>query len=149
VGVSKEPPVSSSVRSSNCETKTQPRSLRFAIALTDHKEVVWETVLLDGRLFVEIPSGILPDGSKESFIRLLEYAEEELQCEHVVICFAKSRIDRAMLVRTFMFLGFSPLAPGAELLPATVSPNVMYMAYTPQPDDSSECSSDNDAEDLP
>lgn len=146
VGVSKEPPVNSR-RMSDCKEKMQPRSLRFAVALTDHKEVVWETVLLNGRLFVEVPSGILPEGSKESFIKLLEYAEETLKCEHVIICFSKSRNDRAMLVRTFMFLGFSPLPPASELLPVKVNSDVMYMAYTPQTDES--CSDDDDADDAP
>ena len=67
VGVSKEPPVNSR-RMSDCKEKMQPRSLRFAVALTDHKEVVWETVLLNGRLFVEVHSGILPEGSKERLV---------------------------------------------------------------------------------
>jgi len=145
VGVLKEPPVGVRTTSPSSEAKTPPCSLRFTVVLTDHKEVVWETVMLDGRLFVEVPGGILPEGSKESFIRLLEYAEEKLQCAHVIICFSKSRIDRATLVRTFMFLGFSPVAPGSELLPVSVSPEVMYMAYTPQPDSGAESCSDDDS----
>jgi hypothetical protein len=61
VGVSKEPPVNVK----DCEAKTQPQSIRFTIVLTNNKEVVWETVMLGGRLYVEVPSGILPEGSKE------------------------------------------------------------------------------------
>ena len=53
----------------------------------------------------------------------------------------------AMLVRTFMFLGFSPLPPASELLPVKVNSDVMYMAYTPQTDES--CSDDDDADDAP
>lgn len=69
VGVSKEPPVSVRATSLNGEVKTQPCSIRFTVTLTDHKEVIWETVILNGRLFVEVPSGILPDGSKERFVK--------------------------------------------------------------------------------
>jgi len=57
----------------------------------------------------------LPDASKEAFVSLLEYAEEVLQCDHAIVCFLKERSDRAMLIRTFMFLGFYLLPPGHEL----------------------------------
>ena len=30
----------------------------------------------------------------ESFVRLLEYAEEELKCSHLIVCFKKDRPDR-------------------------------------------------------
>ncbi|XP_064645891.1 ornithine decarboxylase antizyme 1-like [Lineus longissimus] len=81
---------------------------------------------MDGRLYVEVPNGILPEGSKESFVALLEYAEEELHCSHVLVCFKKERNDRASLVRMFMFLGFSPVAPGNPIIPR--SPDLMFMA---------------------
>ena len=49
---------------------------------------------------------------------LLEFAEEELRCSHVILALAKDRADRADVVRTFMFLGFSVLPPGHQLVPA-------------------------------
>ncbi|XP_076309003.1 ornithine decarboxylase antizyme [Tachypleus tridentatus] len=101
----------------------------FQFKLTENTDVKWETILWKSKLYVQVPCGILPDGSKEAFITLLEYAEEELHCSHVIVCFTKNRADRATLVRTFMFLGFMTLAPGHELVPANSSEDKLYMAY--------------------
>lgn len=135
VGVSKEPPVSASLKTLDNESfastlaKVQvASSLCFKIALNDCMQVQWETVFLDGRLYVEIPNGILPEGSKESFVTLLEYAETALECSHVIVCFKKNRNDRASLVRTFMFLGFEAVAPGHPLVPK--AGDLLFMAYT-------------------
>lgn len=87
----------------------------------------WEAILVGRRLFVEVPKYILPDGSKESFVRLLEYAEEELKCSHLIVCFKKDRPDRASLIRVFMFLGFTVLPPGHPLV-SMQSGDVMYLA---------------------
>lgn len=85
-------------------------TLVFSIQITENISILWETHLIDRKLFIEIPKGRLPEGSKESFVTLLEYAEEVLQCSHVVVCFNALRIDRVSLIRTFMFLGFAPVA---------------------------------------
>lgn len=108
-------------------------SLCFKVTLSENVEVVWETLLVGDRLFVEIPSGILPAGSKESFVTLLEYAEEVLKCAHVIVCFKKGRTDRACLIRTFMFLGFVSVAPGNPLIPR--AGDLHFMAYTIDADD--------------
>jgi hypothetical protein len=102
--------------------------------------VIWETLLIGKTLFIEIPADILPEGSKESFVTLLEYAEEVLSCSHVIVCFKKNRVDRASLIRTFMFLGFALVAPGAHHL--AVSGDLMYLVYAIQPDSSDESDSD-------
>lgn len=131
MGVSTEPPVyaRSNINNLRALVKTQGASnLCFQVSLTDCIEVTWETVLINGKLFVEVPSGILPAGSKESFVTLLEFAEEELQCSHVIVCFKKDRSDRASLIRTFMFFGFESLPPGSGLVP--VSGDLFFMAYS-------------------
>ena len=82
VGVSKEPPVNvkasgGGVVSGNCkfpgddiskalaDEAQGASSLCFKVTLSECVEVAWETLLVGGRLFVEIPHGILPAGSKE------------------------------------------------------------------------------------
>jgi hypothetical protein len=114
-------------------------SLCFNIRLIG-QEVIWETLLIGKTLFIEIPADILPEGSKESFVTLLEYAEEVLSCSHVIVCFKKNRVDRASLIRTFMFLGFALVAPGTHHL--AVNGDLMYLAYAIQPDSSDESDSD-------
>lgn len=144
VGVSTEPPVAGRVLR-NEETLAGAQtasSLCFKVSLADSLQVTWETLLIGRKLFVEIPNGIFPDGSKESFVTLLEYAEEVLACSHVMVCFKKMRSDRASLIRTFMFLGFGVVTPGDPIVPA--SEDCMFMAYTI--DDGDDSSSDDDDE---
>jgi len=107
--------------------------------------VKWDTLLIGKTLFIEIPSDILPEGSKESFVSLLEYAEESLGCSKVIVCFKKNRDDRESLIRTFMFLGFVLVAPG--MLQLGVSGDLMYLAYSIDPDESSS-ESDESSDDL-
>jgi len=145
VGVLKEPPVDVKAKTDNHHGVKEALTaeaqnsccLCFHVALADCMEVSWETLLVGDRLFVEIPTGILPAGSKESFVTLLEYAEEVLRCNHVIVCFRKDRNDRACLIRTFMFLGFGVLEPGNPLVPC--SGDLLYMSYNID-----QCDSDDD-----
>lgn len=66
--------------------------LSFEFQLAEQTTVVWETVVVGRRLYLSIVH--LPEGSKEAFVSLLEYAEEVLGCSHVLICFKKDRSDR-------------------------------------------------------
>lgn len=147
VGVSSEPPVSAkslfstltdnrsnSVVNLNALANTNVAvNLGFDICLVDKVHVKWETILRKGTLYVEVPSGILPEGSKESLVTLLEYAEEKLRCNHVILCFRKDRSDRASLIRTFMFMGFAVVPPGDPLLPH--SADIMSLVYKIESDD--------------
>ena len=146
VGVIKEPPVSvkgldlAAVGHGGGGVQGKRLSnLCFTIRLIG-QQVVWETLLVGDTLYIEIPSDILPEGSKESFVMLLEYAEEVLRCSHVIVCFKKSREDRAFLIRTFMFLGFALVPPGGRQF--GTSSDLMYLAYAIQPesdDSDSDC----------
>ncbi|XP_047103719.1 ornithine decarboxylase antizyme 2 [Schistocerca piceifrons] len=104
--------------------------LTFVLLLTENTQVSWETVLWKQRLYIQVPGCILPEGSKEGFVSLLEYAEEVLKCTQVIVCFKKERSDRALLIRTFMFLGFSTLAPGHPLIPNASDTTNLYMLYS-------------------
>jgi len=99
--------------------------LSFEFQLAEQTTVVWETAVAGRRLYLWVTQ--LPEGSKEAFVALLEYAEEVLGCSHVIVCFRKDRSDRAMLIRTFMFLGFVALPPGHPLAPP--SPDQFSMVY--------------------
>lgn len=68
-------------------------------------------------LYVALPQTLAHDASKQSFLSLLEFAEEKLDCDGVVLCIRKDRPDRSQLVKTFMFLGFQPLQPKSPLAP--------------------------------
>uniref|UniRef100_A0A672J860 Ornithine decarboxylase antizyme 2b n=1 Tax=Salarias fasciatus TaxID=181472 RepID=A0A672J860_SALFA len=120
----------------------RPRILHFQSRPTITKTVQWDAVLSGGgsggggALYVEIPLEPLPEGSKESFAALLEYAEEHLKVVSVFVCFYKNREDRAKLIRTFGFLGFEIVKPGHPLVPPR--PDVFFMAYTFDRDSSDE-----------
>lgn len=124
--------------------ETAASNLCFKVCPVAGVEVVWETILVDKqRLYVEVPSGILPEGSRESLITLLEFAEEQLKCTHVILCFKKNRPDRASLLRVFNFFGFSILPPNHSLVPKTE--DLLFMAYVI--DNGSSSSSDDDDDD--
>ncbi|CAD1471908.1 unnamed protein product, partial [Heterotrigona itama] len=133
--------------------------LTFTLHLTESTSVEWETVVWRRCLYIRVPSCLLPEGSKEGFVSLLEYAEETLRCKNIIICLRKDRTDRgtcrqpffesnendykekdfssktlccyglAMLVRTFMFLGFSVLPPTHSLVPPGSDAGNLYMLY--------------------
>ncbi|XP_054281393.1 LOW QUALITY PROTEIN: ornithine decarboxylase antizyme 1 [Macrosteles quadrilineatus] len=104
--------------------------ISFELHLTELTEARWETLLLKKRLYIQVPSCLLPEGSKEGFISLLEYAEEVLHCTDIIVCMKKDRADRAQLIRTFMFLGFTVLTPGHVLIPHNSDNINLYMRYT-------------------
>lgn len=117
--------------------------VKFKCALSDEKEVEWKTLLVDGTLYVDIPSSVLPKGSRDSFVSLLEFAEEKLDCEKVYVCFNKNRPDRTSLMRAFMFFGFTVVPPNnqehlkmnqhlALMMPSINDDDVMSMVYNIQ-----------------
>lgn len=73
VGVFSEPPVydrtNSEASSQRLMTALADENctscVYFDVQLTDDMQVSWKTILKGRKLYVEIPPGILPDGSKE------------------------------------------------------------------------------------
>ncbi|EMP38906.1 Ornithine decarboxylase antizyme 2 [Chelonia mydas] len=74
----------------------KPHIVHFQYKITEVKISSWDAVLSNQSLFVEIPDGLLADGSKEGLLALLEFAEEKMKANYVFICFRKSREDRAL-----------------------------------------------------
>ncbi|NP_001277029.1 LOW QUALITY PROTEIN: ornithine decarboxylase antizyme 2 [Marmota monax] len=105
----------------------KPHIVHFQYEVTEVKVSCWDAVLSSQSLFVEIPDGLLADGSKEGLLALLEFAEEKMKVNYVFICFRKGREDRAPLLKTFSFLGFEIVRPGHPCVPSR--PDVMFMVY--------------------
>ncbi|KAL3285698.1 hypothetical protein HHI36_000229 [Cryptolaemus montrouzieri] len=89
----------------------------------------WDAVLLGRTLFVALPPHVLPEGSRKALLALLEAAEEQLNCQHVIVVFANDRPDRAMLVRTFKFLGFEVLSSTSPVVPTSLASGNVCMLY--------------------
>ncbi|XP_055696475.1 ornithine decarboxylase antizyme [Lutzomyia longipalpis] len=111
--------------------KQHPVRISLKLYVTENTYSIWDTILDRSRsiLYVALPSILLPAASKQSFISLLDFAEEKLKCNSVILCMRKDREDRANLVRTFLFLGFQPLAPKSELAPQATDEGNLYLIY--------------------
>lgn len=134
------------------DPKTATLRLKFRVQRTDVSPIAtneigeaagalsgWEAVLWKGRLYVSVTANTLCNGSKEAFVSLLEYAEDVLECTHVIVCLAKptgisgndkkpNDKETKMAIRNFLFLGFQPLAPGHEFMPS--NPNLVCFVYS-------------------
>ncbi|EDO47835.1 predicted protein [Nematostella vectensis] len=111
-----------------CSPPHQIQFFCFHLKTGDHEVAEWSAAHTKNCLYVQVPEGEIPQGSKECFISLLEYAEEKLGCSHVFICLRKAREDRVPLMRTFMFMGFETVVPGHFLCPK--NEDYIFMAYT-------------------
>uniref|UniRef100_A0A4W4GJS5 Ornithine decarboxylase antizyme 2b n=1 Tax=Electrophorus electricus TaxID=8005 RepID=A0A4W4GJS5_ELEEL len=105
-----------------------PPILHFQYQLSERRFSCWETVLAADCLYLEIPSGALPDGSKEGLTSLLEFAEERLKVSYVFVWFYKTREDRLSITKTFHYMGFEMVKPGHPLVPAR--PDLFFMVYS-------------------
>lgn len=96
-----------------------PTRITIKLHVTDKISSSWDSVLDHDTniLYVALPKQMTHEASKQSFLSLLEFAEEKLDCDGVVLCIRKDRPDRQNLTRTFLFLGFSTLNPKSELAP--------------------------------
>ncbi|XP_047513487.1 LOW QUALITY PROTEIN: ornithine decarboxylase antizyme 1 [Pieris napi] len=101
------------------------------IYLTENTFTRWEAVVKGNTMYLRVP-GVLQSGSKESFMLLLDFAEERLRCSNCIICVLKSRPDRATLLRTFMFMGFQLLPPGSPLAADIANPAYVFLHYNMQ-----------------
>ena len=102
--------------------------LVFKSTLSDEKEIEWKASLVnETNLYVDIPVNHLTEGTRDSFVSLLEFAEDKLQCERVFVVLNKTRSDRASLMNVFRFFGFKAVAPGNKYVPQ--NEDVITMVY--------------------
>jgi len=134
VGFNKEPPVI--LRDVNIADLTHNElatagevGLEFVFDVGDDEfDVRWQASMYpDDRMLVHVPMTALPEGSKESFIRMLEFAEEDLHCREIYAQIEKSRPDRAQLIRAFTYFGFVVLPPGVSSI--REDPDAVTMVY--------------------
>jgi hypothetical protein len=137
VGFKKEPPVLSEANIVNpllaedhgLLAGAEELDLSFICQVAEGVDVGWRARLLpDKRLLLHVSSGALPEGSRECFVRILEYAEEDLECSEILVEFEKDRKDRPLLVKTFMYFGFTMLTP--DKASSLVGPARIVMVYT-------------------
>lgn len=112
-------------------------------------------VLHKKTLYVEMPRVLLPEASKHSFMSVLEFAEERLECAQLVLHLRKDREDRQNLIRTFLFLGFHPLSPkspfvleAGEMIGAADAKESLFLMYTIEDDEDDEEESSSSEESL-
>lgn len=101
--------------------------LHVTVQLIEGVTTQWDISIDKRWMLVDVPCGTLAEGSKQSLICLLELAEA-VGCQRCVVCIAKDRKDRAVLVKTFLFLGFTPMPP-TEWPNAAPPPSQFFMAY--------------------
>jgi hypothetical protein len=87
----------------------------------------WCVAVLDNRMYVAIGDGELPEGVQSGFVGLLEYAER-VGCVHMVVGVKKSRADLRVLLKSFMFFGFSPVAPACQVDMCSSNADYVYLA---------------------
>lgn len=102
--------------------------LEFVFDVGEDHECRWDgTLLTGGRLVIDANPLSLSDWSKESFVTLLEYAEDRLGCREIYVEFSKNRPDCATLIHIFMYLGFAMIAPDRAPFPCSF--HNIVMAY--------------------
>uniref|UniRef100_A0AAQ4NUS0 Ornithine decarboxylase antizyme 2b n=1 Tax=Gasterosteus aculeatus aculeatus TaxID=481459 RepID=A0AAQ4NUS0_GASAC len=106
----------------------RPSFLRFHYQLNERRSASWDTALSGHSLFLEIPAGLLAEGSKEGLTALLEFAEEKIKVNYVFLWFHKNREDRLSIIKTFHYMGFEMVKPGHPMVPAR--PDLAFMIYS-------------------
>lgn len=82
----------------------------FSKQLTEKTHVKWDTVQVDDYVFIYVPYGL----SRDSFIALLDYAEEELGVSKAFVCLDRGSQNFGELVKAFRFMGFEHVTPDQQ-----------------------------------
>lgn len=102
----------------------------FAITVAENTIRNWQTVIYDQTMFVFIPDNPSQIGSKESFVSLLEIAEEDLGCSFVISCVGNDSTDKLAYMRTFRYMGFEVIDPSHPIINTVANEsNFIFLAY--------------------
>lgn len=78
----------------------------------------WEyTVMIPDRVIYVHVTDVLPAGSKDGFLQLLDRAELDFACKECIVCISPTCPRRMSVIRAFMYMGFTfmPLPPPQKL----------------------------------
>lgn len=104
----------------------------FVNQLSEKVAMRWNTVQFGERLFIHIPN----TASRDSFINLLDYVEENMDVSLVIACIERNSQNFLQLVKAFRFIGFEHVPP-EQALPwhatsqdsISMSPMYHYLGY--------------------
>ncbi|XP_017838628.1 LOW QUALITY PROTEIN: ornithine decarboxylase antizyme [Drosophila busckii] len=112
----------------------QPVQISIKLHVTEDQSTNWMTILNPNNniLYVVFPKDLPPAGSKETFISLLEFAEDKLEVDGIVMVMKKDQPECARLIEAFLFMGFEPLSrKSPKAPPAAINDNEnYYFLYT-------------------
>lgn len=83
----------------------------FVNQLSEKVAMRWNTVQIGERLFIHIPN----TASRDSFVNLLDYVEENLDVSLVIACVERNSQNFLQLVKAFRFIGFEHVPPEQAL----------------------------------
>jgi len=81
------------------------------ISSQEKSECIWEGVIVDETLFLR-GNGLEHTDLKESFVAIIELAEQWLKCNTLVVCLDKKSPHLSTLIRSFFYVGFELVTPG-------------------------------------
>jgi len=116
----------------DCQIEDEILLRSFVNQLSEKVSVRWNTVQIGERLFIHIPS----TASRDSFVNLLDYFEENLDVSMVIACIERNSQNFVPLVKAFRFIGFDHVPP-EQALPwhafsddsIVMSPMYHYLGY--------------------
>lgn len=91
----------------NCINEDDITLRIFVRQLAEKMVVSWNTAQIKDRLYIKVPL----NASKESFIALLDYAEENLGVAEVIACIERQQQNCNSTVKAFQFMGFERIQP--------------------------------------
>ncbi|XP_017961076.1 LOW QUALITY PROTEIN: ornithine decarboxylase antizyme [Drosophila navojoa] len=112
----------------------QPVQISIKLHVAEDISTNWMSILnpTNNILYVAFPTDLPPGGSKQTFVSLLEFAEDKLEVDGIVLVMRKDQPECARLIEAFLFMGFEPLSrKSPKAPPAAVNDNEhYYFLYT-------------------